>query len=89
MTNQLSNWGRWGTEDEQGALNLITADLIKQVAGLIRTGKVYSLTMPLEAEGPQWPIRHTLGRPHAMATTQRMGGGQRYCEYALSLRHPY
>jgi kynurenine formamidase len=58
MTNQLSNWGRWGTEDEQGALNLITADLIKQAAGLIRTGKVYSLTMPLEAEGPQWPSRH-------------------------------
>ena len=58
MTNQLSNWGRWGTEDEQGALNLITPDLIKQAAGLIRTGKVYSLTMPLEAEGPQWPSRH-------------------------------
>ena len=60
MTNQLSNWGwgRWGPEDEQGTLNLITPDLIKQAAGLVRTGKVYSLAMPLEAEGPQWPSRH-------------------------------
>jgi kynurenine formamidase len=58
MANQLSNWGRWGPDDQQGALNLITPDLIKQAAALVKTGKVYSLAMPLEAEGPQWPSRH-------------------------------
>lgn len=58
MTNQLSNWGRWGSEDEQGALNLITPDLIREAATLVKSGKVYSLAMPLEAEGPQWPSRH-------------------------------
>ena len=58
MGDTLSNWGRWGSEDEKGALNLLTPGLIKQAAGLVRSGKVYSLAMPLEAEGPQWPPRH-------------------------------
>lgn len=56
--NHLSNWGRWGSEDERGSLNLITPELIKQAASLVKTGKVYSLAMPLEAVGPQWPERH-------------------------------
>jgi kynurenine formamidase len=56
--NHLTNWGRWGAEDQRGSLNLITPALIKQAAGLVKTGKTYSLAMPLEAEGPQWPARH-------------------------------
>lgn len=58
MTNELSNWGRWGDEDELGTFNLLTPALVKRAAGLVQTGKVYSLAMPLEAEGPQWPSRH-------------------------------
>jgi kynurenine formamidase len=58
MTDPLSNWGRWGPEDEKGALNLITPSLIIQATRLVKAGAVYSLAMPLEAEGPQWPARH-------------------------------
>jgi len=54
---RLSNWGRWGAADERGCFNLITAEGIKQAAGLIKTGKAYSLAVPLEAGGPQWPTR--------------------------------
>lgn len=60
--NQPSNWGRWGATDERGALNLLTPAIVKQAAGLVKTGKVYSLSMPLEAEGPQWPQRHKTWR---------------------------
>jgi len=56
--NSLSNWGRWGAEDERGALNLITPEHIRRAAGLVKTGQVYSLAVPLTAEGPQWPPRH-------------------------------
>ncbi len=49
----LTNWGRWGREDEQGCLNLLTPERIKQAAGLIKTGQAYSLAVPLEANGPQ------------------------------------
>lgn len=58
----LSNWGRWGPEDQRGSLNLITPEIIKRAAGLIKTGKVYSLSAPLDANGPQWPLRHKTWR---------------------------
>jgi kynurenine formamidase len=56
--SNLTNWGRWGHDDERGTLNLLTPDIVRRAAGLVKTGKVYSLSMPLEAEGPQWPMRH-------------------------------
>lgn len=59
---QPSNWGRWGVTDERGALNLLTPEIVKGAAGLVKRGKVYSLSMPLEAEGPQWPQRHKTWR---------------------------
>ena len=60
--NHLTNWGRWGEDDQRGTLNLMTPELIRKAAGLVKTGKTYSLAMPLEAEGPQWPMRHKTWR---------------------------
>ncbi|MFN8488010.1 MAG: cyclase family protein [Caldilineaceae bacterium] len=71
--NQPSNWGRWGATDERGTLNLLTPEIVQQAAGLVKTGKVYSLAMPLEAEGPQWPSRHKTWR----VTTFRNPPGER------------
>src|SRR2546430_15979799 len=39
----LSNWGRWGKDDEIGALNLITAEKRREAAGLVREGFSVSL----------------------------------------------
>jgi kynurenine formamidase len=58
----LSNWGRWGVDDERGTLNLLTPALVQQAARLVKRGQVYSLAMPLAAEGPQWPLRHKTWR---------------------------
>jgi len=38
----LSNWGRWGAEDERGTLNLITPAKRQQAANLVREGLVVS-----------------------------------------------
>ncbi len=70
VTDGLTNWGRWGANDEIGCLHLMTPDVIKRAAGLVRTGKAYSLGMPLDSRGPQWPLRHktwkvTTFRSHA------------------------
>ena len=35
---ELSNWGRWGKDDELGTLNLITAAKRKQAAALVKDG---------------------------------------------------
>ncbi|HSV25317.1 MAG TPA: hypothetical protein VLJ17_20100, partial [Xanthobacteraceae bacterium] len=41
--NDLSNWGRWGKDDEIGALNLITPAKRTQAAGLVKEGFSVSL----------------------------------------------
>ena len=71
----LSNWGRWGVDDERGTLNLLTPAIVQQTAGLVKTGKVYSLSMPLEAEGPQWPQRHKTWRVTTFRNPPQGGGG--------------
>ena len=40
------NWGRWGANDSKGAVNLITAPKRVEAAGLVRTGRVVSLSRP-------------------------------------------
>ena len=44
---ELSNWGRWGKDDERGALNLITAEKRKQASALAKTGTAVSLSRPM------------------------------------------
>lgn len=58
LATRVSNWGRWGTDDERGTLNLITADAILRGAAAIRTGRAFSLAIPFDATGPQWDNVH-------------------------------
>jgi kynurenine formamidase len=41
---ELSNWGRWGKDDEMGTLNLITPAKRKQAAALVKEGFSVSLS---------------------------------------------
>jgi kynurenine formamidase len=43
----LSNWGKWGPNDQLGALNYITPEKRARAAGLVREGKAVSLSLPL------------------------------------------
>ena len=47
---ELSNWGRWGKDDQLGAVNLITAAKRKQAAALVREGVSVSLSRDTEKE---------------------------------------
>ena len=51
--DRLTNWGRWGPDDEIGTLNNITPQDIIAAAQLIRKGKVFSLALPFDNKGPQ------------------------------------
>lgn len=55
---ELSNWGRWGADDERGVLNLITAEKAAQAAALVQTGETVSLAHPIarEAGEPGRPV---------------------------------
>ena len=42
---ELSNWGRWGADDQLGAVNLITQAKRRQALALATTGEVVSLSL--------------------------------------------
>src|ERR1700680_1511552 len=48
--HDLSNWGRWGKDDEIGALNLITPAKRKQAAALVKEGVSVSMADDLDTE---------------------------------------
>ena len=47
---ELSNWGRWGDDDQLGALNLITAAKRVDAARLVETGRVVSMARTMTIE---------------------------------------
>jgi kynurenine formamidase len=47
MISSLSNWGRWGTDDELGTINLITAAKRKRAAALVQDGVPVSCARPI------------------------------------------
>ncbi|MHB8220019.1 MAG: cyclase family protein [Acidimicrobiales bacterium] len=54
IAERVRNWGRWGEDDEMGTLNLVDDAARRRAAGTIRTGRSFSLGLPLsEAEGIQ------------------------------------
>jgi kynurenine formamidase len=54
--HERRNWGRWGKDDEVGAINLITPEKRLQAASLVRSGQSYSLSRKFPTEpGPTNP----------------------------------
>src|SRR5690348_18368096 len=47
---ELSNWGRWGKDDQIGAVNLITPAKRKQAAALVQEGVSVSLARDTEKQ---------------------------------------
>jgi kynurenine formamidase len=50
MMTALSNWGRWGKDDQLGALNLITPEKRRQAAALVQEGVTVSMARPVIKE---------------------------------------
>jgi kynurenine formamidase len=78
MTDRENAWGRWGSEDEAGALNLVGPEQVKRAASLVRTGEVLSLAQLLSSKTPV--PKHRSGLQHFMG---RDGG-----DYAAGARRP-
>jgi hypothetical protein len=60
---ELSNWGRWGKDDQLGALNLITPAKRRQAAALVKDGGFVSLAGDADTvkavDNPN-PYEHTM-----------------------------
>ena len=69
LFRQVSNWGRWGKDDQLGSVNLITPAKRKQALALAKTGVSVSLAHnPLteRAEDNSNPFEHTMLRGNSM-----------------------
>lgn len=66
--DDLSNWGRWGPDDQRGTLNLITAEKTQQAASLVRVGETVTLQHFVTTEPPAidsasfGPTKHWMSR---------------------------
>jgi kynurenine formamidase len=58
LAARVSNWGRWGADDQRGTLNLVTPDAVRRGVGAARSGRAFSLAIPFDASGPQWDNVH-------------------------------
>jgi kynurenine formamidase len=69
LFQQVSNWGRWGTDDQLGSVNLITPAKRKQALALARSGTSVSLArdpMTERAEDNNNPFEHPMLRGNNM-----------------------
>jgi kynurenine formamidase len=61
MGARVSNWGRWGDDDEMGTLNLVTPEARRRGAAAVRSGKAFTLGVRFGPDGPQ-PDPSPIGR---------------------------
>jgi hypothetical protein len=72
LLRRRNNWGRWGTDDAKGAINLIDEAKRRQAAECVRSGRIVSLSLPL-------PVTPSSQNPHPaqhfMSRVERGEGG--------------
>lgn len=79
----VGNWGRWGADDERGALNLVDAQAVRRGLTAARRGEPISLGLPLRSgQGPiagmRAPMQHFMtrdGGDYAAGLPERPGYG--------------
>ena len=69
LIERVSNWGRFGTDDQLGTVNHITADKRIAAAGLVKTGEVFSLAVDFEPDTPQFKASFRLNPQRSMVAT--------------------
>ena len=84
-----SNWGKWGPDDEVGALNYLGPEQVLAAVRLVRSGKVFTLQRLIgDPKGdPVWPGRTPAERTQILdeADWDEGGKGPEYpggCHYA-------
>jgi kynurenine formamidase len=87
---RLSNWGRWGDQDQLGTLNFIGPEQRAAATSLPRSGQAISLAIDFNADGPM-PDRGRFNPRHIMTETgagQNLPGGFQYADdiFEMSLQ---
>jgi kynurenine formamidase len=68
LARRVSNWGRWGADDERGTMNFVTPAVIRRAAASVRRGAIFSLALPLDGDGPQFGQGGRVNPVHLMTS---------------------
>ena len=85
---KLSNWGRWGKDDQIGTLNNITPEDVIGAGRLIKKGKVFALGLSLKEPiqsglfGGRWNPIHTMLATGTDAAAGKQDDSPAYLRYA-------
>ena len=77
---ELSNWGRWGEDDQIGTLNNVTPDDVIAAGRLIKKGKTFGLGLDLKEKiqsglfGGRWNMIHQMLATGTDAVTGEQDG---------------
>src|ERR1700733_12204938 len=91
---ELSNWGRWGADDQIGTLNNVTPQDLVAAAGLGREGKTFPLALSLKEPiqsglfGGRWNPIHTMlatGSDAAAGLQDTPGAFLRYADDSINM----
>lgn len=85
---RLSNWGRWGRDDQRGTMNFLTPDAVRHAASLVKTGRTIRLGLNYEANGPQLTPNHS-GRFNPIHVMTRHAGDAECCAEPAPLEWGY
>lgn len=91
MTNTAKrNWGRWGADDEHGALNLVDAKKVLEAVELVTRGRIISLAQPAGPKAGVPPHRNRGSRfmdrdAGDYALGARSPGGFRFAEDTVQM----
>jgi kynurenine formamidase len=55
LGKELSNWGRWGADDQIGTLNYVTPEKVVAASKLVKRGASFDLSIPFDKDGPWLP----------------------------------
>jgi kynurenine formamidase len=69
--SELSNWGRWGDDDQLGALNLITDAKRVEAARLVETGRTVSMARDMAIERLDSPEEASANRAPVLVGSVR------------------
>lgn len=83
---EKNNWGRWGSDDQRGAANLVGEQQTLAALQRARSGQVISLSLPISgstSSAAAEKIPHMRGRPLPQHFMSVDGG-----DYAAGAKHP-
>ena len=89
IARRVSNWGRWGADDERGTVNFITPEVIRRGAACVKRGVVFSLALPFAGDGLQFGQGGRINPVHLMTSLQNQLGadpeGPRYSDDVIMM----